>query len=69
MFEGINILSQKVRDAATKNLKVFVEKFGTDWAQNRIIPKVVALGKDPSYLTRMTSLNAIGFLAEALGQV
>ena len=29
-----------IREAATNNLKKLVEKFGTDWAQQTVIPKV-----------------------------
>ena len=29
-----------IREAATMNLKKLVEKFGTDWAQSTVIPKV-----------------------------
>ena len=28
------------REAATNNLKKLVEKFGTEWAQQTVIPKV-----------------------------
>ena len=36
-----------------------VEKFGTDWAQQNIIPKVIAMANDQNYLHRMTCLFCI----------
>ena len=45
-----------IREAATNNLKKLVEKFGTDWAQQTIIPKVIAMSRDQNYLHRMTCL-------------
>ena len=30
-----------IREAAANNLKKLVEKFGTDWAQQTVIPKVI----------------------------
>lgn len=48
-----------IREAATNNLKKLVEQFGTDWAQQTIIPKVVAMARDQNYLHRMTCLFCI----------
>lgn len=48
-----------IREAATNNLKKLVEKFGRDWAQNTVIPKVIQLARDQNYLYRMTCLFAI----------
>jgi len=48
-----------IREAATNNLKKLVEKFGTDWAQQNIIPKVIAMSNDQNYLHRMTCLFCI----------
>ena len=48
-----------IREAATNNLKKLVEKFGTDWAQQTIIPKVIAMSRDQNYLHRMTCLFCI----------
>ena len=56
-----------IREAATNNLKKLVEKFGTDWAQQTIIPKVIAMSRDQNYLHRMTCLFCINVLAEACG--
>ena len=48
-----------IREAATNNLKKLVEKFGRDWAQNTVLPKVMQLARDQNYLYRMTCLFAI----------
>merc|ERR550519_1838186 len=56
-----------IREAATNNLKKLVEKFGTEWAQQTVIPKVVALSRDQNYLHRLTCLFCINVLAEAVG--
>ncbi|XP_067009843.1 serine/threonine-protein phosphatase 2A 65 kDa regulatory subunit A alpha isoform isoform X3 [Anabrus simplex] len=56
-----------IREAATLNLKKLVEKFGPEWAQNTVIPKVLAMSRDQNYLHRMTCLFCINVLAEACG--
>ena len=56
-----------IREAATNNLRKLVEKFGTDWAQQTIIPKVIQMSRDQNYLHRMTCLFCINVLAEACG--
>lgn len=48
-----------IREAATLNLKKLVEKFGAEWAQNTVIPKVLAMSRDQNYLHRMTCLFCI----------
>ena len=48
-----------IREAATNNLRKLVEKFGTDWAQQTIIPKVIAMARDQNYLHRMTCIFCI----------
>jgi hypothetical protein len=48
-----------IREAATNNLKKLVEKFGHEWAQNTIIPKVLNMARDQNYLIRMTCLFCI----------
>lgn len=48
-----------IREAATLNLKKLVEKFGPDWAQKTVIPKVLAMSRDQNYLHRMTCLFCI----------
>jgi hypothetical protein len=41
------------------NLKKLVEKFGPEWAQSTVIPKVIAMSRDQNYLHRMTCLFCI----------
>lgn len=48
-----------IREAATQNLKKLVEKFGTEWAQQTVIPKVLQMARDQNYLHRMTCLFCI----------
>jgi hypothetical protein len=38
-----------IREAATLNLKKLVEKFGVDWAQQTVIPKVLQMSHDQNY--------------------
>jgi serine/threonine-protein phosphatase 2A regulatory subunit A len=56
-----------IRDAATNNLKKLTEVFGVEWAHNTIIPKALSLFTHPNYLYRMTTLFAIGVLAQVVG--
>lgn len=56
-----------IREAATLNLKRLVEKFGADWAQTTVIPKVLQMSRDQNYLHRMTCLFSINVLAETCG--
>jgi serine/threonine-protein phosphatase 2A regulatory subunit A len=48
-----------IREAATHNLKKLTEVFGVEWANNSILPKVMAMGAHPNYLYRMTTCFAI----------
>lgn len=48
-----------IREAATLNLKKLVEKFGKDWAQQTVIPKVLVMSHDQNYLHRLTCLFCI----------
>ncbi|GAB5577064.1 serine/threonine-protein phosphatase 2A 65 kDa regulatory subunit A beta isoform isoform X4 [Prionailurus iriomotensis] len=57
-----------IREAATNNLMKLVQKFGTEWAQNTIVPRVLVMANDPNYLHRMTTLFCINALSEACGQ-
>ncbi|KAM6179011.1 serine/threonine-protein phosphatase 2A 65 kDa regulatory subunit A beta isoform-like [Rhynchocyon petersi] len=57
-----------IREAATTNLRKLVEKFGAEWAQNTIVPKVLTMATAPNYLHRMTALFGISELSEACGQ-
>lgn len=56
-----------IREAATLNLRKLVDQFGAEWAENTIIPKVLAMSRDQNYLYRMTCLFCINVLAEACG--
>lgn len=57
MFSSFAVYA--IREAATNNLMKLVQKFGTDWAQNTIVPKVLVMANDPNYLHRMTTLFCI----------
>jgi serine/threonine-protein phosphatase 2A regulatory subunit A len=48
-----------IREAATSNLKKLTEVFGVEWANDAIIPKVMAMAQHPNYLYRMTTCFAI----------
>lgn len=48
-----------IRESATQNLKKLTEVFGVDWAQQHIVPKILALSSHQNYLHRMTTLFAI----------
>jgi serine/threonine-protein phosphatase 2A regulatory subunit A len=63
-----NCIVFAIREAATNNLKKLVEKFGHEWAQTTIIPKVLNMARDQNYLIRMTCLFCINVLASACGQ-
>ncbi|MCJ1307092.1 Polyamine N-acetyltransferase 1 [Agyrium rufum] len=55
-----------IREAATQNLTKLTEVFGVAWASEAIIPKVLAMGKHPNYLYRMTTCFAISVLAPVI---
>ncbi|XP_072125790.1 uncharacterized protein [Mobula birostris] len=57
-----------IREASTNNLTKLVEKFGKDWAESTIMPKVLAMASDPNYHHRMTTQFCINVLSEACGQ-
>ncbi|CAM9592625.1 unnamed protein product [Ectocarpus sp. 8 AP-2014] len=61
---GDNVFS--IRVAATDNLKRLTDHFGTQWARDHILPKVVQMHIHSSYLHRMTALYAIQVLTESL---
>lgn len=62
---GDNVFA--IREAAALNIKKLAEVFGTEWAKNNIIPKVLSLYTHPNYLYRMTTLFSIGQLATVVG--
>lgn len=55
-----------IREASTQNLKKLTEVFGVEWANDAIVPKVMAMGHHPNYLYRMTTCFAVSTLAPAL---
>ena len=57
------IIVYAIREAATSNLKKLVERFGVEWAQQTIIPKVLQMSRDQNYLHRMTCLFCINVSA------
>ncbi|KAI0814953.1 ARM repeat-containing protein [Irpex lacteus] len=61
---GDNVYS--IREAATVNLKKLTEVFGVEWAKVQIVPKVVGMGQHPTYLFRMTTVQAITTIAPSL---
>ena len=48
-----------IREAATGNLRKLVEKFGNDWAEQHVLPKITSMSRDTNYLHRMTCLACI----------
>lgn len=48
-----------IREASTQNLKKLTEVFGVEWANDAIVPKVMAMGQHPNYLYRMTTCFAV----------
>lgn len=61
---GDNVFS--IREAATQNLRRLSEVFGSEWATNTIVPKVLQMGNHPNYLYRMTTVFAITTIAPTL---
>ena len=57
-----------IREAAVVNLVELTKKFGTQWSQVNIIPKVVALYQHSNYLYRLTSLASIHALASPMNR-
>jgi serine/threonine-protein phosphatase 2A regulatory subunit A len=54
-----------IREASTQNLKKLTEVFGVEWANEAIVPKVMAMGQHPNYLYRMTTCFAVSVSVEA----
>jgi len=53
-----------VREAAVANLARLIDRFGAEWAQQAVFPKVIQLSRDPNYLHRMTCLSALVKISE-----
>ncbi|KAG4074526.1 hypothetical protein HA402_009403 [Bradysia odoriphaga] len=56
-----------IREAATLNIKKLVEKLGSAWAEQAIIPMILVMARNKNYLHRMTCLFCINVLAEVCG--
>lgn len=48
-----------IREAATQNLRNLAEVFGVQWAKKTVIPRVLGMISEESYLHRMTTLFAL----------
>ena len=48
-----------VREQACINVQKLVERFGVEWGQQNVLPKVLQLSRDPNYLHRLTCLFSI----------
>lgn len=48
------------------SLRKLVEVFGAAWAKKSILPKIVAMGSEKVYLSRLTALFAIASIADLL---
>lgn len=47
-----------IREAATLNTKKLVEQFGSQWAENTIIPSVLVMARDKNYLHRKLNIQS-----------
>lgn len=54
-----------IREASTQNLKKLTEVFGVEWANEAIVPKVMAMGQHPNYLYRMTTCFAVSVSSDS----
>jgi len=55
-----------IREAATRNLRVLAEQFGTEWAWRVAMPRVLLMRTQRSYLRRITAMRCICSLAETV---
>jgi serine/threonine-protein phosphatase 2A regulatory subunit A len=61
----------EVRCATVKQLSEIAKRFGGNWATTHMIPKLINQYSQPSgcgYANRMTTINALGFVSQALNQ-
>jgi serine/threonine-protein phosphatase 2A regulatory subunit A len=56
-----------IREAAAVNLQNLTAVFGPEWAKVHVLPKVIALVKNPRYLHRVAVIRALTLLASAAG--
>lgn len=54
-----------IREAAVQILKQLTEKFGWEWTNARVVPRLKSLADEGNYLHRMTSLFIIRVLTES----
>ena len=47
-----------IREAATLNIKNLVRIFGSEWAKETVIPKIIEMGKTENYIYRLTTVFA-----------
>lgn len=52
-----------IRNAAALNLKELTALFGTDWAVEYLVPSIIDIGRHPSYLRRLTAVQACSRMA------
>ena len=55
-----------VRESAAQNLRILVQLFGVEWAKQDVIPRVLSLSGDNSYLRRIISLFCVNSLSEVM---
>lgn len=55
-----------IREAAAANLKELTAVFGTDWAVRHLIPSIIEVREHPSYLRRLTALQALYQISTAM---
>mmetsp|Transcript_3983 Transcript_3983/g.15041 ORF Transcript_3983/g.15041 Transcript_3983/m.15041 type:complete len:589 (-) Transcript_3983:1183-2949(-) len=55
-----------IREAATENLRKLTETFGSEWAKNTLLPKILSMSSFPNYLYRMTTLFSVSALCEVV---
>lgn len=55
-----------IREAAIKNIRSLTEIFGTQWAVQHMIPKLLSLHVDKNYLHRITPLFGMASMAGAV---
>ena len=55
-----------IREAAVGNLAQLARLFGPAWTTANVVPSVIELHREESYLCRLTCLHAVQKLAEVL---
>jgi serine/threonine-protein phosphatase 2A regulatory subunit A len=57
-----------VREATAFVLKSIIEMYGVAWAKKSVVPRIVQLGQDKTYLSRLTSLLVISTIVDVVGK-